>query len=200
MANANRPAGLAPVSYLNGAQYSGACRAYSIPSTDGNAYAIGDPVASNGTADAAGVAGVILATAGFGNAIRGVIVATRGVKYGAGFVDPTSLDTTIIPATKTKAYYVLVADDPNLIFEAQEDSIGNNLAATDVASNLDIVSGVNNGYVSGWMLDSSTVNTGSTRQVKLLGLAQRSDNAVGQYGKWLVLINNHELRGGITGV
>jgi len=115
-------------------------------------------------------------------------------------VDPASLDTTIIPATKTKNYYVLVVDDPNVIFEAQEDSIGNNLAVTDLSSNMDIVSGTNNGYVSGWMLDSSTVNTGSTRQVKLLGLAQRSDNAVGQYGKWLVLINNHELRGGITGV
>jgi hypothetical protein len=200
MANANRPSGLAPVSYLNGAKYSGACRAYSIASNDANAYGVGDPVASSGTADAAGVAGVTLATAGAGNAIRGIIVGTRGIKYGAGFVDPASLDTTIIPATKTKVYYVLVADDPNLIFEGQEDSIGNNLAITDVASNLDLVSGANSGYLSGWMLDSSTVNTGSTRQVKLLGLAQRSDNALGQYGKWLVLINNHELRVGSTGI
>lgn len=200
MANANRPVGLAPVSYLNGAKYTGAAREYCILSTDGSAYAIGDPVASGGTGDGAGVSNVVLATAGAGNAIRGIIIGTRGIKYGAGMVDPASLDTTIIPATKTKNYYVLVVDDPNVIFEAQEDSIGNNLAITDLSSNMDIVSGTNNGYVSGWMLDSSTVNTGSTRQVKLLGLAQRSDNAVGQYGKWLVLINNHELRGGITGV
>ncbi len=200
MANANRATGLSVASYLNGAKFTGAAREYFIASNDGNAYAIGDPVASSGTGDGNGVAGVTLATGGFGNSIRGVIIATRGIKYGAGMVDPTSLDTTIIPATKTKAYYVLVADDPNLIFEAQEDSIGNNLAATDIASNLDLIAGTNSGYASGWMLDSSTVNTGSTRQVRLLGLAQRSDNAIGQFGKWLFLINNHELRVGSTGV
>lgn len=200
MANANRPSGFSPVSYLNGAKYSGAAREYSIASNDSNAYAIGDPVASSGTGDAAGVAGVTLATAGTGNAFRGIIVATRGIKYGAGMVDPASLDTTIIPATKTKVYYVLVADDPNLIFEAQEDSVGSNLAITDIGTNVNMIAGTNSGYISGWMVDSSSVATTATLQLKILGLAQRNDNALGTYGKWLVMINNHELRGGILGV
>lgn len=200
MANANRPAGLSPVSYLNGAKYTGAAREYYISSDDANAYAIGDPVASSGTGSSAGVAGVTLATAGTGNALRGIIIGTRGVKYGAGMVDPASLDTTIIPASKTKAYYVLVVDDPNVIFEAQEDSVGSNLAATDLGTNVNLVSGTNNGYISGWMIDSSSVATTATLQLKILGLAQRNDNAIGQYGKWLVLINNHELRGGVLGV
>jgi len=201
LANANRASGLAPVQYLDGTKYTGSGRAYFIPSTDSNAYAIGDPVASlTGGASAAGVPAVILATAGTGNALRGVIVATRGVVYGAGFVDPTGLDTTIIPATKTKGYYVLVEDNPQVIFEAQEDSVGGALAVTAIGKNINLVSGANSGYLSGWQLQSSSQATGSTLQCKLLMMVQRRDNAVGTNAKWLVMINNHELRGGVTGV
>jgi hypothetical protein len=126
---------------------------------------------------------------------------TAGGTIQAGpFVDPANLATIIIPATKTQAYWVGICDDPNIMVEMQEDSIGNNLAVTDIGSNLDLVSGTNNGFVSGWMLDSSTVNTGSTRQMRLYSLIQRNDNALGQYAKWLAIPNNHELKIGTTGV
>lgn len=200
MANANRASGLSPVGQLNATAMSFSTRTYFIPSTDSNAYAIGDPVASLGSGDAAGVPGVILATAGSGNALRGVIIATRGVKYGSSYVDPTSLDTTIIPASKTKAYYVTVMDDPYALYEIQEDSVGGAIATTNVTKNGNLVSGVNSGFVSGWQLQSSSVATGSTLQLKLFGVIQRPDNTVGANAKWLVMINNHELRGGITGV
>ena len=75
MANANRPSGLAPVQYLNGAPWNGQGRVYSIPETDDtNPFAIGDPVASNGDADTNGIPGIALATGGTGNLIRGVVV------------------------------------------------------------------------------------------------------------------------------
>lgn len=201
MANANRPSGLAPYSYLNGSKWTGQAREYFIPSTDLVAYAIGDPVALAGSADAAGFAPTVaLATAGTGNTILGVIVGTRGSVYGGAMVTPGSLDTTIIPATKTVGYYVMVADDPNIVFEVQEDSVGANLAITDVGTNVNLVSGTNNGYVSGWQLDSNPTATTATLQCQLLGLVPRPDNALGTNGKWLVRINNHQFKGGVLGV
>ena len=199
MANANRPFGLKPVS-SRGSEYDGQATMYYIPSGDTNAYAIGDPVTLAGSADSAGIPTVTLATAGAGNLVLGPIVATRGQKYGGVLADPASLDTTIIPATKTKGYYVLVADDPHLLFEVQEDSDSTTLAATDVGNNFDLVSGTNNGYLSGWMLDSSSANTGATRQLQLVRLASRPDNAIGTYAKWIVRIVYHNFNAGVAGV
>lgn len=200
MANSNRPSGLSPVQYINGSPWNGQARTYFIASGDTNAYAIGDPVASSGSADANGVPGVTIATGGSGNALRGVVVSAGGLQDGGPHADPTNLNTIVVPATKTKAYYVMVADDPRILFEAQEDSDTNNIAASMVGLNIDLISAANNGYISGWQLDSSSSNSGSTRQMRLWGLVRRPDNAIGQYAKWLVSINNHELLAGVAGV
>lgn len=200
MANTSRPSGLSPVARFDGAPWNGRLNLYYIPSTDNNAFAIGDPVASAGSADANGVPSVTLATAGAGNAVRGVIVTAGGTSNPGFYADPNNLGTIVIPATKTQGYYVGVCDDPDVIFEAQEDSVGGALAATNVGQNIDLVSGANNGFVSGWQLDSSSAATGATLQCKLLRLAPRLDNAIGTYAKWWVLINNHELKAGVAGV
>lgn len=196
MANANTPFGLSPHSYLSGSPWNGQARMYCIPSTDGNAYAIGDPVEIAGSSDAAGVATVVLMTAGSG--ITGVIVGTAGTKYGASLGDPANLNTTIIPATKTKDYYVMVCDDPNVLFEVQEIGTGTALAATEVGLNCNLVAGTNNGYVSGWLLTNSTEATTSSLDVQLMGLIQRPGNAFGAYAKWLVRMNAHSWRAGTT--
>lgn len=198
MANVDRPSGLSPVRFLSGASYNGQANLYYIPSSDGNAFAIGDPVASAGSADSNGVASVTLATAGTGNPVRGVIVGW-GTKEGL-MADPANLDSLIIPATKTKAYYVMVADDPNVIFEIQEVSGGTALTAAEVGLNANLVAGTNNGYVSGWEVNNSGEAVTATLQVRLLGLARRSDNAFGEHAKWLVKINNHELAAGTVGL
>jgi len=200
MANANKPMGLSPHSYLNGSKWNGQATMYYIASTDPNAFAIGDPVTLSGSGDSNGVAGITLATAGTANVILGALVSTGGQTYGGAPVTPSNLDTTIIPATKTQAYYVLVADDAQLIFEAQEDSVGANLAATDIGTNVNLVAGANNGYVSGWMIDSTPTATTATLQCQLLRKVQRADNAIGQYCKWLVRINNHQFKAGVAGV
>lgn len=197
MANANTPFGLKPHSYLNGAPWNGQTRMYCIPSSDGNAYAIGDPVELAGGADAKGVPTVVLMTPGSG--MTGVIVAAGGTKYGANLGDPTNLNTTVIPATKTKDYYVLVVDDPNVLFLVQEIGTGTALAAADVGLNANLVAGTNNGYVSGWLLTNTTEATTATLDVQLLGLAQLPDNAFGAYAKWLVRMNNHSFNAGVAG-
>lgn len=200
MANVNAPFGLRPVSYRNGSGYQGRATMYYIPSTDGNAYAIGDPVVFSGAGSAGGIPVVTLATAGTGNQVLGAIISTGGRKYGGSLVDPANLDTTVIPATKTKDYYVLVADDPDIEFEVQEDSDGGALAVASLASNINLIAGTNNGYSSGWMLDSSSVTTTATLQAQLLRLSQRPDNEVGAYAKWVVRIVNHSLNAGTAGV
>lgn len=199
MANSNTPFGLAPVEYLSGAKWNGQARRYYIPSTDANAFAIGDAVMIAGGADGKGIPSITLATPGSG--ILGVIVGMGGEKYGGPSVDPSNLGTTVIPATKTKAYYVLVADDPNIIFEVQEIGTGTALTAAEVGLNANLVAGTNNGYVSGWLLTNTTEAVTATLDVKLLGLSQRiPDNTFGAYAKWNVLINNHYYRVGSLGI
>ena len=199
MAMPNAPFGLSPVEYLNGSKWNGQVRRYYIPSNDANAYAIGDPVTLAGSADTRGIASVVLATPG--SAMLGPIVGMGGLQYGGMSGDPTNLNTTVIPATKTKAYYVLVADDPNIIFEAQEIGTGTALTADEIGLNVNMVAATNSGYLSGWVLTNTTEATTSTLDCKLMGLSQRNpNNTFGAYAVWNVMINNHCYRAGVTGV
>ena len=198
MANADRPSGLAPVKYLNGSPWNGAVNIYHIDSTEANALAVGDPVASSGSAHTNGIASVTLGAAGA--PLRGVIVAIGSVAGESAYIDPTDLTLRVAPATKTKDYYCAVVDDPNVIFEVQEVSGGTALTATEVGLNANLVAGTNNGYVSGWELNNVGEAVTATLNVRLLGLVQRSDNAFGEHAKWLVLINDHELRVGSLGL
>lgn len=201
MANADRPMGLAPVKYLNGAPWNGRGTVYCIPETDDtNAYAIGDPLVLAGGADANGVATVTLATAGTGNQVLGPMVSGAGaLSYGSSYGVPQD-SPIVIPATKSRNYYILVCDDPNVIFEIQEVTGGTPLAATEVGLNANLISGTNNGYISGWEVNNSGETTTATLQLKLLGLAQKADNAFGEHAKWWVLINNHCYRIGQAGL
>lgn len=195
MANANRPSGFTPVGYLNGSPWTGKARLYSIAANYGTALYIGDPVISSGTADANGVPGIAIAnTTG---AVRGVIVGLS--KYEGMVGNPSNLDITYRPASDPAVWYAMVADDPNIIFEVQEESNGTQLAATEIGLNTISKSGAGNGYVSGWMIPSATgatPNTTATLQVRLLGLARKPNNAFGAYAKHLVQFNVHELAHG----
>jgi hypothetical protein len=209
MANISRPAGLSPLEYLDGNPWNGQALMCYIPQADTNAYAIGDPVTNNfsTTADSSGVPAVVLCTAGTGNTVLGPIVGMGGVIYGGPGTDPTSPNSAIIPATKTKAYYVLVATDPNLVYSIQEGGSGNCLtAATAVWYNFNLKSGTNSGYVSGWTLDNASSGSGSTIQLQVIGAVQASDNlvpttavAAASYTRWKVRINNHAWNAGSTG-
>lgn len=199
MANANRPTGLSPVKHLLTGEYNGQANVYSIAAADTNGYAIGDPVASSGDGDANGVAGITVAVAGTGNAIRGVIVGLGTSE--SGIFNPNNLNSTVRPAAaQSTVWYALVADDPNIIFEVQEIGTGTAFTSAVIGSNANLASAVNNGFVSGWLLSNVGAATTNTLQVRILGLSRRADNAYGFYAKWLVKINNHELSAGTTGV
>lgn len=200
MANTSKISGLSPVFTLDASAWQGGGQVYCIPSTDSNAYAVGDPLVIAGDADTAGIPTVTLATAGTGNQVLGALLSEAGANvYGGPFGVPAE-SPVVIPATKTRAYYVMVSDDPTTIYEIEEDGVGGTIAAASVGLNANLISGTNNGYVSGWMLDSSTVAAGSTLQVKLMRVAPRRDNALGTSCKWWVMINHHCFRPGQTGL
>jgi hypothetical protein len=184
------------VQYLNGAEWSGQARLYSIAAAYATALYIGDPVISSGAANADGVPGIILGAAT--GALRGVIVGL-GTKEGL-IANPSNLDITYRPAAATtNDWFAMVVDDPNVIFEIQEHANGTALAATEIGLNQISVLGTGNGYVSGWTLASTTDATAATTatlQLRLMGLVRRQGNAFGAYAKHLVKINVHELGSG----
>src|SRR5690606_7437775 len=148
MANANRPSGLSPVKYLNGAPWNGQATLYSIAAGYTTKLAIGDPVASSGTADSNGVPGIVRAADT--GAIRGVIV---GLGTSEGLIaNPSNLDSTVRPgAAQTGTWYAMVVDDPNVIFEIQDT--GGTLAAADVGLNTNLTVTDAGQFVSSVVLD-----------------------------------------------
>lgn len=188
MANTSRVNGFKPVKYMNGAPYNGQCTMYYVPASDNTAIFVGDLVKLGSTPDGSGVRGVTQAAAS--DACIGVVV---------GIVPSmTNLDTPQYRAASTAAY-VLVADDPNIIFEAQEDGDTDPLEMVDAGLNVNFVvgSGSTTTGASGMQIDSNTEATGATLPLKLLQPVQRPDNelvSAGQaYTRWLVKINNHQL-------
>jgi hypothetical protein len=207
--NPNKPSGLSPVGYLNGANYDGKGRMYTILAADTNPYYPGDLVVPTGSGDATrGIPGVTLATAG--NPSVGVIVAVGTIPDGGPYANPANLNIVNRPSgAQTVNYYAFVSDDPNIIYEIQEGGSGTNLTASALQNNANILyaapaTGVN---VSGTTLNNASVTTTSTLNLKIISFARRVDNQFltspatgGAAQKWWVIINNHVYRGGTTGI
>jgi hypothetical protein len=194
MANTSRANGLRPVSMITGAAWNGVVNQYLVPSTDNTAIYVGDPVKSGGTAGAAGVvvngqdvSGMPTVTvAAAGDTLKGVVV---------GFL-PKQSDLTVQHREASTNRIALVVDDPNVVFEVQEDAVGATTALVDVGENADLIyaAGSTTTGQSGVMLDSSDHKT-ATAQLRILGFVKRPDNepAVAN-AKLLVLINEHEFK------
>jgi hypothetical protein len=196
MANQNRPSGLSPVQYLNGSPWNGQARTYSIAYNYATSLAVGDPVTLSGSSDVNGVPGIVLATAGANPIIGSIVGIGRYESLGA---NPNNLNSIIYPANgdgNTSPWYALVADDPNILFEVQDNGASTAIAASNIGQNVQLLSGANNGFISGWGIDNANINNTATTQCKIMGLVRRNDNAFGQYAKFLVLINNHLYKGG----
>ena len=192
MANADTPFGLRPVRYVSGAPYSGAANLYSTAAGDSQAIFIGDPVIISGTSQT--INGRVYADvdqAATGNVIQGVVVG----------VIPVTQDSTIYRAASTQRL-LLVADDPNLLFEIQEVSGGTALTTAAIGLNANFVVGSGSTVtgMSGVELNNSGEADTNTLDVKLIGLVSREDNAVGEHAKWLVRINRHRYVDQIAGV
>lgn len=193
MANADTPRGLRPVRYLSGAPYNGAANKYHVASGDSTVAYIGALVKLTGGADADGIA-TVTPNVSTGNPVVGVIV---------GIVPDTASSTVYGAGSTTR--YVLVADDPNLVFEAQEDSTGGALAATAAGATCTLTGFTSGSTTTGYSaveIDSSELSETSDTDddVRIIGLVQRADNAIGTNAKWLVRLNVHQYVNAAVGV
>lgn len=197
MANSNVSFGLKPIRD-NGSPWDGPLRLAYVPASQTGNLFVGDPLVALGGGDAFGVPSVGIASAGAGNTILGVMI---GIANGpAGAVSFITRDLPIYRQASI-ANYVYIVDDPNALFTIQEDSLplsaGFIPAATAEFRNGNLIAGAGNTTtgLSGWLLDSSTVVAGAqaTAQVKVVGLTRGPDNAVGNYAKWVVRLNNPQL-------
>ena len=194
MANLDAPRGLRPIRYLSGAPYCGAVSRYRKEASV--ILGVGDAVVHAGSSSTAGtnnapVDGVPLVTraAAASGTITGVV---QFVEIDSGSADRFSQAKHMAAADTG---YVYVADNPHLLFVIQEDSVGNNLAVTDVGEGVDLAvddANVNTGY-SVMEIDSSTsaAQIGNADQLRVMELDQREDNTLGANADWVVMINEH---------
>lgn len=202
MANVQSPFGLKLEQNLSGV-VNFQTNLYYIPSTNTDAMYIGDPVKSTASvgSDVNGIVAVTKITNGT-DTPRGFIVGVVG-PMGGGSMQGVALDLTqvSIPASKTRDYYVMVCDDPNVIFLVQGDATATNQVATKASYNctLTITAPSPATYpVSATVVNSSTIATTNTLTVRLLGLAQIPGNTLGAYATYRAKFNLHELAFGVT--
>lgn len=188
MANVNRVNGLTPYKNIE----DGGLTEYFIPSGNATATFIGDLVKLDTTGDTA-------AAGGLAKGIRSVVQAAAGdaaVGVIVGFkIDPTNLNTPQYRAASA-GRYVLVADDPEMLFEIQASG---STAVADVGlnANVTVAAGSTATGNSGMQLDTASQATTATLQLKIVEFSQRQDNdPTSANAKIVVQINNHQLRGG----
>lgn len=196
MANDNFPRGLYPLKPPAGGMIP--CNIYEV-STAADIY-LGQPVGK----DAGGLL-VGAATAG-----------ASGVLYlgvALGFLDANQAsipetDPFLDVSDATGARYVIVSDDPNQEYLVQEDTGGTALALTERGATIDLIYRGGGGAVTGdantgWAtleLDASTVVTTNSGALTIQRLHDQinsdgTQNAVGDYAKWVCTITNHQRRG-----
>lgn len=199
MANANAPFGLRPMGTVNGQPYSGAVRAYSVAAGDGTAIYIGDAVKLAGTTQ-------IINGSPYSDV---VIAATGDVLVGAVVgVLPATRDSLTYRAASTQRI-LLVADDPNQLFEVAQGSGGTALTANDVGLNADlsVVAGSAITGYSGSVVNNATEATTNTLDLKIVSIVDRADNDIGASvsagaasSHFLVRINRHQFANQVAGV
>lgn len=200
MANVNNPFGLKPTRYLNGAAWNGGGNVYYIAANDTNEISPGDYVKASAVSDVNGVMGI---TKALGTDIgRGVVVGVFVSNPYTASIQGVNLDLTIqnIPASKAKAYYVLVEDDPNVLYEIVDDGLST-LTATAVNKNcsLTVTNPTSPQQMSATVLTTASVATTSSLNFRIMGLIQRDDNTLGQYAHWLVKMNASDMVSGTAG-
>jgi hypothetical protein len=195
MSNTNAPFGLRPVSHMNGMPWNGMVNIYYHSASDGTAIYRGDIVQADGTyymtsgeypavkrhvADQEDNIGVVVA---FGSTPQ---LAALNANLNAAQYCPASTEM-----------YLAVVDDPDVLFEIQEDSDGGYVPATDIFGygNVVATAGSSTTGLSGMVLDSSDVDHSGTATLQVMRLSNRPNNALGNYAVWVVRLNEHIARG-----
>jgi hypothetical protein len=193
----NAPQGLVPVKKLDGSAWTGATNPYQIANAYATALFRGDPVTilTDGTLGV-GVAGAACVGVFWGVKFTDSTGRVRFENYWPG--NPGVLTGSVVEA--------LVIDDPNTVFTIQETNAsgaaGTPLALADRGLNANFLytSGSTATGTSAVSLNNASEADTSTLNLKILQLDPTPGNAVGAFANWLVVINNHLYRGGVTGI
>lgn len=199
MANVSRT-GFRPVKHLNGAPYNGQANIYEVPAGEAIPVFVGDLVVLSNSAATSfypAVEAPIAAAATSGDYV-GVVVGILNTKF-----DPDknmssgsiTLDTPVYRPASTKQF-VLVADDPMLVFEGQADEA---VAIASIGLNAGVVEGTGAASLgstttgaSGMQIDGSSVNTTSTLPLQIVGAPNRPNNELNATSnKFYFRINTH---------
>jgi hypothetical protein len=182
-----------PKRYVSGKPYSGAHNLYYVDAADTSAaIAVGDVVTLLGNMVAVG-------TTYFGIPVHTMPTVTRFVAsdaLAAGVVvgvlpNPNALSTNHLPASTSGI--LMVADDPDIVFEVQESDGGTAYTADMVGLNTDLLMTAPNTTTgtSQVELDTTVTPVTTTLTVRLLKLVNRPDNALGANARWEVKFIEH---------
>lgn len=207
--NANRPRGFVPNGYIGGAKWTGEVSLYAFSASDatGAAYK-GDVVQFDSTNRTLALTDIYRPALPLVKPVVAGVTTTaiRGVI--AGFLaqpefsnSATASLGTMYRATSTKAY-VLIADNPLVTFEVQEDGNSYTSASSNAVNktaDVAYTAGNTSTGVSGAQLDSSDVQTAAARPFRVLRYNPRVDNFgfastdTLSYAKFDVVIANSDL-------
>ena len=201
MANADNPFGLRPVRYKSGAPWNGQVTPYYIGTGDSTALFIGDPVVRAADSNSAfegdgrhqpGSLGVVTrATAGDAAPILGVVVSVEW-----------ETEASLIYRAASTERIVYVCDDPDVVFQIQDDG-GGTPGSGNVFLNANLIythAGSTVTGRSGAELNGATWAADQSFQLLILGAARLPNNDVASDNcVWDVLINTHQLKGGAVG-
>lgn len=204
MANTSRARGLIPVQNADGSPWNGKVNMYLV--TDTAAMYIGDVVEHSGTSGAAG-------SVVYGQDVEGMPVCARCTD-GTGTTDtPLGVVVGFLPLQPVQDVnykaadgvdrIALVCDDPNVIFEVQEDATTTPIAAASVGLNVmfSTTAGSTVTGTSGMEIISTLVAATTTHPLRIVGLSKRVDNNLNTGGagtdkaKFLVRFNQHVFKG-----
>lgn len=196
MSIVSRISGFRPVKTLTG-PYTGQANIYFVPASDASAIMVGDLVKLSGDARSPTGAPTVTRLAAATDPAVGVVVGVlfTGVGDVQNMPPVNDLNTPVFRRASTDRY-LLVADDPTLVFEAQTSvpittaDIGLNVNPRITAGN--VLSGA-----SGMDIDMSSKATTATLVLKLFSFAYKPDNNITDpFTVALVRINNHQMNPG----
>jgi len=202
MASVSRINGFRPVKTITGAPYNGQANLYFVPSSDSSVIMVGDAVKLLGDARAATGAPTVTRVSGATDIPVGIVVGIvfTGVGDLTNVPPVNNLNTPVYRAASTDRY-LLVCDDPNVVYETQY--AGTSVAAATITANV----GLNGQFVvtagntttgaSGQQLDSAGLATTATLPLKIVGFPNRPDNIPGDtYFSYYVKLNSSTMATG----
>lgn len=204
MANTDRARGLIPVQHANGSPWNGKVNMYLV--TDTNAMYVGDVVKHGGTAGAAGAVVYGQDVEGMPTVVRctdGTGTTDTPVGVVVGFLPLQPVQDVNYKAADGTDRIVLVVDDPDVIFEVQEDATTTPIAAASIGLNVmfSTTAGSTVTGTSGMEIISTLVAATTTHPLRIVGLSKRVDNNLNTGGagtdnaKFLVRFNQHAFKG-----